>query len=246
MTGSWTARIRAAQEQPQARVVLFPHAGGGPNALMPLVTNLPASYEVLGVTLPGRERRFGESCAEVLADPHAVVGAVLEELVARPQLPTVLFGHSMGAAMAAAVTLAKPGLFRGLVLSAYPSGGCAAELAGEWSDDDIVEIIRLGGGTPDEILQSPIWRAHLLEVMRSDLILGRRLAQEAFLGRLSVPLTVLSGTEDGLVPLSDLDTWPDRAPAGVRTRTFPGGHFYLLDEGNVAGVAGEIVRAVQG
>ncbi|UJW33007.1 alpha/beta fold hydrolase [Saccharothrix sp. AJ9571] len=246
MAGSWTAVLRAAQGTPEARVVLIPHAGAGPNVLMPLAERLPPRFEVLGVTLPGRERRFSESFKETPSDPHAVVEGVLGELVALPSLPTVLFGHSMGAAVAAAIALAKPEPFTGLVLSAYPSGGSAAERAGRWSDDDLVKIMRAGGGTPDEILASPFWREHVMALLRSDLTLGLRLAQVSFLGPVAVPLTVLGAHDDQLVPSAELPAWRDRAGAGLRTRMFDGGHFYLLDEPHVGEVAAELARACLG
>lgn len=53
-------RLREAVTAPRARLLVFPHSGSGPNSLFPLVEPLPEDVEVLGLSLPGRERRFGE------------------------------------------------------------------------------------------------------------------------------------------------------------------------------------------
>ncbi|WP_248965384.1 thioesterase II family protein [Sphaerisporangium perillae] len=122
-SGTWTAEMRPARAEPEGRIVVFPHAGAGPNALMPLLACLPEAYDVLGVTLPGRERRFGESYENTPSDPGAVVTGILGELAALPSCPTVFFGHSMGVAVAVAMALAEPGACGRLVLSAHPRRG---------------------------------------------------------------------------------------------------------------------------
>lgn len=235
------APLRPAAGPPIGRVVALPHAGSGPNALAPLLERLPGRLEVVGVTLPGRERRLREGLA-ALRDPDAVVDAVAGELAAAEPLPTVMFGHSMGAALAAAVALAAPALCRGLVLSGHPALDAEAGRTEEWTDDALVEVIRLGGGTPEEVLGEPVLRALVLDRLRADLTLGRRLSV-ANAGR-TLPLVpvVLGGKDDALVPPGELDPW--ESPAPPRRRLFPGGHFYLLEEANLDAVAGEIASAI--
>lgn len=223
----------------RGRVVAIPHAGAGPHALLPVLRMLPASIEAVGVTLPGRERRFAESPTRTASDPGAVVAAVHAELAALPPLPTVLFGHSMGAALGAAVAAHAPRHYAGAVLSALPGMGSAAQRAGRWSESELVAILRCGGGTPDDVIANPAWREHLLALLRSDLTLGVRLvalldAEAALAPPVSrVPTTVLAGAAD------DIARRPaDVLIAGHRAlRMLPGGHFYLLDEPNVATVA---------
>jgi surfactin synthase thioesterase subunit len=241
MAARWTAVLRAAQEEPARRLVLVPHAGSGPNALMPAVAGLPGDYEIVGVTMPGRERRLAEEVVDLSADPHAVVAGILDELAALPRRHTVLLGHSMGAGVAVALTLAKPDGFAAAVLSAYPSGGAAPERAGSWTDADLLEILRLGGGTPDAVLTTEFWRRQVLDVLRADLALSARLGELP--GRVPVPLTVLGGASDELVPAVELGGWARRAGAGLRSRILPGGHFYLLDPANRAALTAAVLEA---
>ena len=241
--GAWTARMRAARGEPAGRVVVFPHGGAGPNALMPLLACLPESLDLLGVTLPGRERRSGESYQDMPGDPAAVVAAIVEELVGLPARPTVFFGHSMGVAVAVATALAEPALCDGIVISSHPPRGARVERAGEFDESTLLDIIRLGGGTPPAILDNAMWRAHVVGVLRSDLTLGARLVRRNLLGRLSAPLTVLGGDRDELVGTRELTGWAARTEASTRLRVYPGGHFYLLDDANRDDVAAEIVTA---
>ncbi|MGW0209066.1 thioesterase II family protein [Streptomyces sp. NPDC003233] len=239
----WVAVLRPARAGTFGRVVVLPHSGAGPNALLPLLQRLPDTLEVAGVTLPGRERRFGEPPETLLEEPGRAVAAVVAELRALPPLPTVLFGHSMGAALAAAVAIDAPELCQGLVLSAHPTLKSRAGRGGPWSDGDLLDVLRLGGGdTPAELLADDIIRGHLIARLRCDLTLGRHLAERNEGSVLPVVPSVLGGQDDELVPPRDLDRWSGHPGDDSAVRLYPGGHFYLLDEANLDAVAEEIVR----
>lgn len=238
---AWTDVMQPAATRPRGRVVVLPHAGAGPRALLSLARPLPRDLEVVGVTLPGREGRLGESFAASAADPAAVVATVADELRRRAPLPTTLFGHSLGAALAGAVAQVAPELFVRVVLSSYPTVGTPAERAGRWPDHQLVAMLRRGGGTPDEVLGNPHWRRHVLDLLRADLTLAVRLAHDGFGAPLAMPLTVLDGERDDLVDPADPLVWRSRAGAGLRRLVLPGGHFYLLDTANGPAVVSELV-----
>lgn len=236
MTGPWLAPLRHGIGG--ARVVAMPHAGAGPHALLPILAHLPDDVDVVGITLPGRERRFGEPWAD--PDPGAVVTAIVSELTVLPPRPTVLFGHSLGAAVAAATALRKPEVCDAIVLSSYPSGGTEAQRAGSWTDAELLDIVTRSGGTPDEVLASTFWRTHLLELLRADLTLGSRLTTSTSDQSLPMPVTLLTSDDDELAAGTNF------APTGsqLRHRRYTGGHFYLLEERNQRVVADEIAAAI--
>ncbi|MGW7074196.1 thioesterase II family protein [Streptomyces sp. NPDC054871] len=229
--------MRQRPSQPAGRVVVFPHSGAGPNALLPVVERLPAAYEVLGVTLPGRERRFGES-AEVA--PSELMAGLRQELSALDSCPTVFLGHSLGASIAVALALAEPSLCAALLVSAQLPGGSQIERPAVWDESDLLRIVELGGGTPTELLADPVWRAHVLQLLSSDLQLGAQLGRSNVEGVLRVPLTVLGGAEDRLVSADRLASWKAHSTGDVQVKVLPGGHFYLLDPANADAVTAEI------
>lgn len=240
----WMRPLRAATAAPSSRVVAFAHSASGPNALLPLLSLLPADVELIGVTLPGRERRFGESYDHLLADPGAVAREVSLELDTLAPLPTVLFGHSLGASLAAAVALEVFDAGRALVLSATPlTGKPAGERAIE-TEEDLIDVILRGGGTPEEILADESLRVHVLGLLRVDLRLGELVAR-ANLGRtLPVKPLVLGGSEDQLVPPAEMVAVAAAHGVFGGPVLLPGGHFYLLEERNRSTVARLILSAI--
>ncbi|HEY1571924.1 MAG TPA: alpha/beta fold hydrolase [Pseudonocardiaceae bacterium] len=243
MPQNWLSLLRPGRRGPLRRAIVVPHAGAGPNALAPMWECLPDDIEVVGVTLPGRERRFAERASSVGGDPNVVISGVLRDIRQLRPVPTVLFGHSMGAAIAAALADLEPGWFDSLVVSAYPTGPSEAVPDPAEHRRRLLDLVEKAGGTPAEVMASPVWQNHLLDVLGSDLALANGFAGRE-LGRLRVPLTVLHGGDDPLVGPTEPAVWAARVAAGVRFRTLPGGHFYLLDEMTRYAVATEIAATL--
>ncbi|WP_344659506.1 thioesterase II family protein [Catenulispora subtropica] len=243
--------MRPAPATARGRVVAIPHSGAGPNALLPLLRRLSADLDVIGVNLPGRERRFAEEFADLPARTAEVVESIAAELRAAPPMPTVLFGHSLGASIAIALSLADPDVARALVLSGHAYDPARLQDDGAvLTEEELLSVLRLGTGTPREFLEEPEFRQYILGLLDCDLTLGRRLAHSNALaldsGRpLPVPVRVLGGASDQLVDAAALPGWERFAAAGFSLRTFAGGHFYLLDEEIMDEVAHEITAAFE-
>ena len=227
------------REQLRARLLVLPHSGGGPNRYRELVDGFPEHVEVLGLTLPGRERRLGEPLGAVLDD---VLGSLAEIRLSGPPLPTVVFGHSLGAGLGLHVAQALGPQCHALVASAQvpmERGG----LHPEGSDDDLLGILeRCDANLPPEILEDEEWRATVLNTLRADLRLGVQAAGLIAGIRIAAPITVLCGREDRLVSVELLPNWRAYTSGSCEVTLFPGGHFALFDAMNRLPVTGVLER----
>ncbi|MFF5209444.1 thioesterase II family protein [Streptosporangium sp. NPDC000396] len=216
-----------------ARIICFGPAGASANLFRGWAVRVSADVEVLSVAYPGRERRFEEPAIEEM---ETLAGAVADVLASRLRIPTVLFGHSMGASVAFEVTrrLEAGGSGRpvGLVLSGRQSPALQRERpsdAADYDDRRIIEHLRELGGTPPEMLEDPDFRELVLPAFRTDFrLVGRYLPELEPM--IDTPLSVVLGDRDPGVPVADADRWREVARRFAGIRTFPGEHFYLLDQ----------------
>ncbi|MFJ8774502.1 thioesterase II family protein [Streptomyces microflavus] len=224
---------------PHARATVFclPHAGGGASAYREWVRT-STTLDVQPIQLPGREQLISRPAIERMPDVASLVGELIAGVA--PQ-SFVLFGHSMGGAIAAEVTAwlerERHPLPTLLVVSARPPVNQARPEPGEPEDEWLVRRVLGMGGTPAGLLDDPELRELFLGTIRSDMRLLRDYVP-AF-GRLSVPLLALGGTEDEVTE-SRLAAWQEHFTAPIHIRMFPGGHFYLRQHRDA------VLAAVQG
>jgi surfactin synthase thioesterase subunit len=212
-------------------LVALPHAGGSISTFRPLADRVRPWMRWCGVELPGHGRRMQEP---LLSSLDAMAEQVIAEI--RPTLdagPYALFGHSMGALLAHRVALSLHRQQLPLPLWLFVSGCAApgrarlaaglADLEGErfWRG-----LARYDGLGP-AFLASRELQTLFEPILRADL---RAVAQDRppAAARLPVPILVLAGADDGL-PRADLAAWQTATTEPLEIRTFPGGHFYLLE-----------------
>ncbi|MGV9349073.1 thioesterase II family protein [Streptomyces spiralis] len=227
---SWLYPLRKAAARPRARLVVFPYAAAGATALRPALTGLPDEVELLGVALPGRERRFSEPPANRLDE---IVDAVAAELTAGEPVPTSVFGHCMGAGMALVLALTHPDLVWGAVVSGRNPPDVPRSTSLHMDDADIVEFLESAGNTAPELLADAFWRNKLLELFRSDAELGEQASQVIEAGPLSQDLLVLGGADDPYVDPGGLDAWEARTSGRCDILALPGNHFFVVDPLNI-------------
>lgn len=235
---SWLRRL-GPQPDAAARVVCFPHAGGGAVAYRPLVAALAAAshtagaraQELLAVQYPGRHDRLGEERIEDLTELAAGAYEALAPLTDRP---LTLLGHSMGALVAYEVTrlLEREGAQRPLRLVVSSASAPSRVRRGSvhlQGDDGLMEEIRRTQGTDLRLLESTELMAMALPVLRSDYK-----AVETYRHRPGPPLrtdvTVLVGDADPLVAVEDAAAWREHTTGDFRMRVFPGGDHFALRE----------------
>lgn len=239
----WIFPLRRTDGTVTSRLLVFPYAAAGATSLRPLVARLPASVEVLGVALPGRERRFGEPPGTTFTD---VVNGVADGLAAREKLPTHLLGHSMGASLALAVALSAPGSCAGLVISGRKPYGVPLGSVQGLADDEVVSFLGAVGNTDPRLLGDPYWRDRLVQLFRQDTELDVQTSKFIEAGSLSEPVIALGGCDDPYVDARDLDSWAARTSGPCEVRAFPGGHFFLLDPANRPAVADTLAEFIRG
>ncbi|MGI5346818.1 thioesterase II family protein [Streptomyces sp. CA-250714] len=225
----WTGRQHGAE----ATVFCLPHAGGGASTYHRWVGADPA-LDVQPVQLPGREDLIGMA---PVPDAERLVPMLGAQIADASVGRTVLFGHSMGAVLAAELTAwlhrhnaPVPAL---LVVSSRRGGAprrpAAGQLTAHSSDEELVAGLLRMGGTHREVLEDPQLRALFLPTVRNDLLLLDRYRRGYGDRELPVPLLVCAGRDDTVSP-DELADWATHTALECRVRTFPGGHFYLREQ----------------
>jgi len=240
--GPWLRRYRP-RPAAAVRLVCFPHAGGGAATFRPWEPLLPLSVELIGVQYPGREDRFADPLVDDMDEMAGHVAAALRRVVDRPYL---VFGHSMGSAIAYETVqwLRRLGVAEpvALIVSGRPAPGDVTGGEVHLRDDEglCAELSRLGG-TPRDVLADPELRRAVLRYVRSDyrLIETYRPRPAPPLG---CPVTVLRGADDPEIDAEQAAGWGRVTAGPLDVRTFPGDHFYLVPERRnvVAAVLGKL------
>ncbi|GGY05682.1 thioesterase II family protein [Streptomyces hiroshimensis] len=215
------------------RMLCFPYAGGGASAYGRWQRGLDAhgaGVDVLPVHLPGREGRAAEPR---FTDLDALAEDLDTDLDEELEQPHVLYGHSMGALIAYALThrrqLRGAPLPQALVLSAYraPHLPAPAIAAPDASDEELLASLADLGGIPRALLHHPEFLTALLPVARDDLMLCTGNAASRYREPVRVPLYLFGGALDRLVTLPEIVSWRRHAGRGCEVRTMPGGHFFI-------------------
>jgi surfactin synthase thioesterase subunit len=227
------------------RLVLVHHAGGSRLLYHGWARHLPASWQITAADAPGR------GLAHHLPLPHDL-DDVAEPLAARiaaaPPMPLALFGHSMGAAVAARVValIARRGgpapLWLGLSGWAARRTADRASVAA-MSDDELADLLTSMGGTPRQLLaDTGLWR-YLMPSLRADLCALAGFDPFADRAWLDVPLSLFTGRDDPSVGEAHLAALGAAARRLAQVHVHPGGHFYLTER--AAQVTAQIVHDVR-
>jgi surfactin synthase thioesterase subunit len=210
------------------QLVAFPHAGGGASAYREWAARLPQGVEVLAVQCPGREDRLSDEPAD---DVDELVGALADDLSRVIDRPYLVFGHSMGAAIAFETIralrdrgFAEP---ERLIVSGRraPDRFLGGEVHRNGEAALKAELQRLGG-TPREIFDHPEMADIVLRVLGNDYRLIENHHPRA--GEpLACPVTVVLAAEDPELSREHVADWHALAAGGDLVE-LPGDHFYLV------------------
>lgn len=223
----WLRRFHATPA-PRARLVCFPHAGGSATFFFPVAAELAPAIEVLGVQYPGRQDRHREP----LVDDVRELARSAYSALPVDDVPTALFGHSMGALVAFEVA-------RLMERSAAPvhlfvSGRRAPSVGrGETrhllEDDALVADLRTLDGTDGRVFADEDLLRMALPAIRNDYR-----AAETYTWDGGVPLgcaiTAFTGDADPRADVEDVAAWQHHTTGAFALSVHPGGHFFLASD----------------
>ena len=204
--GDWFEIINKSIISENARLIMFPYAGGGASVFRKW-GKLFSNIRLYAVQYPGRENRMSE---EPIKDFDILINEVFKNLIKiiDDDRPYYLFGHSLGTKLVYELTLRimndsmkKPS---GIIVS----GGKAPCFKEEnpiyhLDDIDFIKGINRYSGTPEEIIQNIEIMKIFLPMLRADFMIDETY-QRKEIEKIDIPILGLMGTDDEEFKIEEL------------------------------------------
>ncbi|GLZ42505.1 alpha/beta fold hydrolase [Actinokineospora sp. NBRC 105648] len=241
--GSWFEPAEVGADAP-LRLFLFPHAGSGGAIYRNWDGLLTPDFAQQIVSLPGREKRFGEDAfmeIEPLVD--ALYDALLDELDDRPY---AFFGHCLGAQLAyrVAVCLRRDGERGPILIGASgwsPEGFQQATYEqSQMPEPDLIEWMKTLGSFPEEVYGDPQVMQMIIPALRADLAVVSTYVDDA--AEVDIPLVSYSGKQDPLMSPGAMVAWQTRTTEYLGNSEFTGDHFYIDNPDHAVAVTADLTR----
>jgi pyochelin biosynthetic protein PchC len=234
----WLRQYRVVPA-PTLRLVCLPHAGGAASFFRDWGRWLPPGVELTAVRYPGREDRILDSAPQHAADLADEVAAALLPL---PDVPTAIFGHSMGAVLGYEVAARLEDLGARTLVHVGVSGSAAPHVRPrrhlhDAPDVALIDEVRRIGHADTAVYEHPDLADLALYALRADFAMMDRYVA-ASTPAIACPVTAYTGSADEDCPADAVAQWEVYTRSRFELLTFPGGHFYLDD------YAPDVVRAL--
>lgn len=209
-----------------ARLFCLPFAGGGASNFLGWRKRF-AGIGVVPIQYPGHETRIGEA---PLNDFDSMIDGLEAAIVPLLDRPYMLFGYSMGAKLAFALTRRLQSAGRpapaGLFVAAHlpPDRKSGAGRAAGLPDAEFKQVLRDYGGMPEELFDDEDFCAMALPVLRADFSMA---TQAVSLDPVACPIIAYAGLDDATAVPAEMHGWRRFTQGEFRLREFAGGHFFL-------------------
>ncbi|MFH6719923.1 thioesterase II family protein [Streptococcus halichoeri] len=227
--GDWFEIINKSIISENARLIMFPYAGGGASVFRKW-GKLFSNIRLYAVQYPGRENRMSE---EPIKDFDILLNEVFKNLIKiiDDDRPYYLFGHSLGTKLVYELTLRimndsmkKPS---GIIVS----GGKAPCFKEEnpiyhLDDIDFIKGINRYSGTPEEIIQNIEIMKIFLPMLRADFMIDETY-QRKEIEKIDIPILGLMGTDDKELKIEELKKWEEYTTKDFKYRYIEGGHMFI-------------------
>lgn len=214
-------------------ILLLPHSGASAQNFVNWRGAFRTDVELVAAQYAGRASRVSEPLPQSVAEVAEEIAAALARFGDRP---FHVFGHSLGGYVGFELSwrLADHGHApASLIVSGAPPlhlKGPPQQSPRSMSDAAMwVEIERYGSDLTD-LRKYPDLSAPFLSVCRADMAMAAEYRYGADRRRLGIPMLVLGGRDDPVVPPSLLPRWSELTAGHCDCHTLPGGHFYFEDD----------------
>ncbi|NMM42642.1 thioesterase II family protein [Pseudoalteromonas arctica] len=209
------------------RLVCIPYAGGNVSTFKDWQKHLGEKVSVCGVKLAGRDERKQEPYAISI---HKVAQELCDTLKTLNQ-PIAIFGHSMGALIAYETCrrLFESGKkVEHLFLSARAAPSFKQKR--KWSkvsDKDLLNHIKLLGGTDSRLLHDNDAMRFLLPTIRSDYAMLENYRPSSLLELNPTATTLLASDQDSFATIEQITAWEGYFKDKPNLEVFSGDHFFI-------------------
>lgn len=235
LTTKWLIPLNKWQNEPIAKIIFFPYAGGHSYSYSPLVKPL-SLHNCLGIELAGKGMRMDEVPD---TDMKIVVENISSVLANNWYENMILFGHSMGALMAfecaRTLEIQHQKKLKGLIISGQCAPSCVKEiqyLDCQASDEAIIEYLKKSGKTEAAIFENAEMRKLIVSYMKADLRINASYCYQP-MKPLSCPIAYISAENDEIAPERHCDDWRRETSSAFYLQKISSGHFAIFEQADV-------------